>query len=128
MSDEGPSFDELLAACADDPVSRAVTAAYALVTVYDYEVSDLEVDRWVELVGGDGDAFRALAQALKERMDATTVWAASVLSEVRGDPAAVERVVNAARLAVVADEALERREEVAVALVAEALGIDPSTL
>lgn len=127
-SDLPPGFDALLDACAEDVPSRARTVAFALVTAYDHEVSDLEVDRYVSSLQGDGEAFRALALAMKRDLDGATVWSRGYLADARTDAAQVAEIVQAARSAAVADERLTRREEVALHLVAVAVGMDPSEL
>ena len=118
------SFDALLDACTDDPAVHARTAAFALVTAYDHEVSEREVARYVELVGGDAPAFGALATAMKGDLDRATAWVLAVLATSDRDAVAVDEVLEAARAAVVADEEIRPREELALRLVAQALGVD----
>ncbi|MCB9597061.1 MAG: TerB family tellurite resistance protein [Sandaracinaceae bacterium] len=125
MSDDAISFDALLDACTDDPGTHARTAAFALVTAYDHEVSEREIARYVELVGGDGPAFGALATAMKEDLDRATAWMMAVLATMERTEVRVEEILSAGRAAIVADEEIRPREELALRLVAQAIGLDP---
>ncbi|MCA9604032.1 MAG: TerB family tellurite resistance protein [Myxococcales bacterium] len=125
MDDAPISFDALLDACTDDPETHARTAAFALVTAYDHEVSDREVARYTELVGGDGEAFAALARAMKDDLDRATAWMMAVLATTDRDRVHVDAILDAGRAAVVADEEIRPREELALQLVAQALGLNP---
>lgn len=123
--DDPHSFDALLDACTDDPETHARTAAFALVTAYDHEVSEREIARYVELVGGDGPAFGALATAMKDDLDRATAWMMAVLATTDRDRVNVDAILDAGRAAIVADEEIRPREELALRLVAQALGLDP---
>ncbi len=135
MPEDDPTFDELLARCGGDPIVRAQTVAFALVTAYDHDVSDLEVGRYVELLrereapsGALGDAFEELARAMQADLDAATQWARGALKAHRHDDAVVQAAAQAARVAAVADAELAPREEVAMTIVAQALGLIPASM
>ncbi len=113
---------------------RLEALAYALVSAYDGDIADAERARFVDVVGdripGPRDtlaaAFEALAGALRDRLDAFEPEAIEMLEAAREDDALADRVLAAARRAVVADEILAAREEVAVARIAHAIGRDPN--
>jgi len=125
VTEPSPSFDSLLDAVSDERATRARTIAFALVTAYDHDVSDHEVERFGQLIGGDGEAFRALATTMKGDLDGATEWARGYLADERGDPRATRAIVEAARIAAIADAQLAEREEIALHVVAVALGLDP---
>jgi hypothetical protein len=126
---DGPtSFDALLDACTDDPTTHARTAAFALVTAYDHEVSDREIARYTELIGGDGGAFEVLARAMKDDLDRATAWMMAVLATTDRTTVNVDAILAAARAAIVADEQVRPREELALRIVASALGLDPAAV
>jgi len=120
-----PSFDSLLDAVSADRAVRARTIAFALVTAYDHDVSDAEVERFTQLIGGAGEAFRALATTMKRDLDGATEWARGYLAEARGEADSVQPIVEAARVAAIADSQLAEREEIALRIVAVAVGLDP---
>lgn len=127
MTEPALSLDELLAACGEPPEVRAATVAYALVTAYDHDVAELEIGRYLQLVHGDdasaGPAFAALAKAMQADLDAATRWATRSLAQFRHDDTLVQAAAEAARVAAVADAELAPREEVAMKIVADALGL-----
>lgn len=125
MTEPLPSFDSLLDAVSDDRGVRARTIAFGLVTAYDHDVSDSEVERFTQLIGGDGEAFRALASTMKRDLDGATAWARGYLADERGDADAIRAIVEAARVAAIADSQLAEREEIALRVVAVAVGLDP---
>jgi len=123
--DEPISFDALLDACTDDPETHARTAAFALVTAYDHEISEREIARYVDLIGGDGEAFGKLATAMKDDLDRATAWMMAVLATTDRGQVNVDAILAAGRAAIVADEEIRPREELALRIVAQALGVDP---
>ncbi len=119
----------------DDALLGSLAAAFALVATADAEVAQTEVERFLEVVRNepalgsvDADAleppFRALTEALLADPAEGRRRALDVLRAVRTEH--VPLVVAAAQMAVVADAHLVNVEELALAEVCRALGVDPS--
>ncbi|MFK7988605.1 MAG: hypothetical protein AB8I08_21475 [Sandaracinaceae bacterium] len=127
MSDSpsDPIFPPLLHACAQGDLERAKTVAFALVSAYDHEIADAEVRRYAELIGGDAAAFRALATAMKADLEHASDWVRAELARSREN---ADEVIRAARVAMISDDRLRPREEVALNLVAVAVGLDPDAV
>ncbi len=122
-------------ATGDEGLLRSLAVAFALVATADIEVADAEVERFLELVrsepaleGVEAAAletqFRALAQALLEDPVEGRERALGLIAATKPEHAPL--VVAAAQMAVVADAHLVTVEEVALAEVCRALGVDPS--
>ena len=128
----GAPLESLLAAVSPDVGVRAQTVAFALVAAHDTDISDVEVGRYVEIVADEvagplaevSARFSALAEAMKEDLPAASDFAREVLGGVKADASLVKKVVRAARAAAVADVELDRREEWALTIIGEALGVD----
>ncbi len=128
-------LDNLLSRFGDD-VLKAVVAVYALVTVYDDDVAESEIGRFVEHISELSDVaprtaetlFVELTDAMRDDRDAAE---AAVLDYVRGvkdEPGAAAKVQKSARIAAVADVHLDVRETVTLRSIAEALGVDPESM
>ncbi len=128
----GESLQTLLAAVSEDASVQAETAAYALVTAHDSDVSELEVGKFVEMMVDEvrgspaelGHRFATLAQAMKADLPAAADFTRDVLRGVKEDVEVARKVVRAARAAAIADMDLDRREEHALVMIGAALGVD----
>lgn len=119
----------------DDGLLGGLAAAFALVATADARVADAEVERFLDLVRsepalGNVDVaaleprFRELAQALLDDPREGRRRALALVAATKPEHAPL--VVAAAQMAVVADAHLVTVEEVALAEVCQALGVDPS--
>lgn len=122
-----------LAAEVDNPLLQAVAGAFVLVACSDAELAPQEIDRFLDVMKTAGikdlermDAtFRALAAEVLTDYQAGQQRALQLIAAVKGQPAA-SLVIDAARIAVVADHRLKEIEERVLAQVCEALGVDPA--
>ena len=132
MVDDQSELRSLLEGCASGDSARGQTAAFALVTAYDHDISELEVGRFVEYMldrserspAKLAEGFSHLAEAMKKDLDGATHFVTGLLTPLRHDPTLIEEVVRAARVAAVADTELQPREEVALKVIGEALGTE----
>ena len=125
-----------------EPVSPGVTAAcgaYLLVALADARVDQIEEARFLGGVVNDpgfrqfetgalAAEYNRLLGALKADWDGAEAEILSAVSSVRGDERVVGAVKVAARQAVIADQIIKPQEEVVLARLARALGIDTDEL
>lgn len=121
----------------DGTLLRAVAGAFALIACADGHLADAEVERFLTLVEGQDalksvsvedleQRFRKLSATFTAEYDLGERKATELVAAVRHDPEAVELVIRAAQIAIVADERLEPVEEVALTRLCRALEVDPS--
>lgn len=136
MSDESRG-DELWAVWSrfEDDELESLTAAFALVACYDHDVAQVETDRFANLVRefvDDAslpavvDAFSDLTTHMLRDFDEGRKQVLEIVAASRGNRARSQRIIRAAQAAIVADEVLDEREELALADLCEALGLDPA--
>jgi tellurite resistance protein len=115
----------------------AVAGAFALVACVDAEVTDTEIERFVEQLrqnrafsGVDLDGleqqFRQLSAAVLEDFESGRKRAIEAIRRVHGDTEVASQVVRAAQVALVADGQLHSAEEVILAEICTVLGLDPA--
>ena len=128
-------LDNLLSRFGDDVV-KAVVAAYALVTVYDDDVAEAEVGRFVEHISELSEVpprtaetlFVELTDAMRADRDAAEEAALGYIRAVKDEPGAASKIQKSARIAAVADVHLDVRETVILQSIAETLGVDPEAM
>ncbi len=128
-------LDNLLSRFGDDVV-KAVVAAFALVTVYDDDVAEAEIGRFVEHISDLSEVpprtaetlFVELTDAMRANRDAAEQAVLEYVTAVKDEPDAAKKVQQAARIAAVADVHLDVRETVILQSIAEALGVDPDSM
>ncbi len=121
---------------APDALLRAIAGAFAVVACADGDLSRSELDRFVRFVH-DHEAFRGLAVGTLVRLfrdlcdaifadfDIGRGGALAAVSALKGTPEA-DIVMHAAQVATLADDKLRKVEQVTLAIIAEALGLDPA--
>ncbi|MEM9493323.1 MAG: TerB family tellurite resistance protein [Myxococcota bacterium] len=126
-------FDEEIS----DALLRAVSGAFAAVACADGVLDEKEVDMFLDMVR-DSNAFtrvdlaaleqhfRNLATAILGDFEAGRKRALEEIAAARGNDKHTALVVSAAQIAIVADEKLRAREEVALRQICEVLGLDPA--
>lgn len=122
---------------APDSLLRGIAGAFAVVACADGELSRSELDRFVRFVH-DHEAFRGLevevlvrlfrdfADAVFADFDVGRGGALAAIASLKDTPEA-EMVMHAAQVATLADDKLRKVEQVTLAVIAEALGLDPTT-
>lgn len=128
-------LDNLLSRFGDD-VMKAIVAVYALVTVYDDDVAEAEIGRFVEHICELSDVaprtaetiFVELTDAMRADREASEQATLDYVRAVKDEPGAASKVQKSARIAAVADVHLDVRETVILQSIAEALGVDPDTM
>jgi tellurite resistance protein TerB len=125
-------FDEAVT----DELLRAVCGAFAIVAAADGDVVEEETTRFLEVLQDRSEAFPQLDMESVERLfrdlcnailadpEAGRLHALSEIAQVKGQPAHQELVRSAAQVAVIADHRVQRNEEVILAKICTALGID----
>ncbi|WP_422026697.1 TerB family tellurite resistance protein [Pyruvatibacter mobilis] len=120
-------------------VTHAVCGAYLLVAFSDGEFAPIEEGRLMAELAAD-DAFRAfdlsalnaemdeLIQAFTADYEATALDVLISIASVKEGEMAVRAVKHAARVAIIADQAISPQEEHALERVALALGLDKAAL
>lgn len=110
----------------------ALAAAFALVVCSDGTYMKSEARRWDELMPASGEtaavreAFDGYTRRLMADFKDARRRAHDALHTLRANkPEATRRVLHAARMAVVADNKVDEREEEALRAIATALGLDP---
>jgi tellurite resistance protein len=117
----------------------AACGAYLLVAFADARVATIEEARFLGGVVNDpafkpfssselANEYTRLLTALGDDYDAAEAEILSAVGSVKRDMRAVEAVKVAARHAVIADQVLKPQEDLALARVARALGVDPEDL
>lgn len=121
-----------------DKLLRAVCAAFAIVSSADGDVSEAEIDRFVEVIHSRSDAFpgvddaalertfRDIGQALLDDVSEGRRHALADIARVKDDERQRELVIGAARIAIAADERIDESEEAAMREICGALGVDPA--
>jgi len=129
-------FDETV----DDDLMRAVCGAFAIIAAADGDVSESEVDRFVDVMrsrhadlsGLDLEVaernFRELAEALLSDPEAGRKRALAEIARVKGSAVQRGLVRGAAYIAMVADADIKASEEVVLAEIYEALGERPEAI
>ncbi|NWG92576.1 MAG: tellurite resistance TerB family protein [Parvularculaceae bacterium] len=117
----------------------AACGAYLLVAFADARVATIEEARFLGGVVNDpafkpftpselADEYTRLLASLGADYDAAEKEILRAVESVKRDKRAVEAVKVAARHAVIADQALKPQEDLALARLARALGVDPKDL
>jgi tellurite resistance protein len=120
----------------DGGLLAAQAAAFAFVAACDGEVSPHESGRFVEFAleeGGESPFelardFDALTEGLLADLQGGRPLVLQTIARVRQNPSHVAKVGRAARMSAAADVDMADAEEVAMAEIAEALGVDPGKL
>ena len=112
----------------------AIIAAFCLISYADGELHDIELSRFVETMCAD-DAFpdidaarltadiHAMIAELKKDFSAGRTRALARIEKVKNDFRIMNRVVHAARVALIADGRIVEAEELLLADIHRALGI-----
>ncbi len=126
-----------------DPAAQtrvtAACGAYLVVALADARVATIEEARFLGGVVNDpafrrfapnalADEYTRLLNGLQADFDATQAEILSAISAIRDDPQAVAAVKVAARQAIIADQILKPQEDLVLARIAGALGLDPDAL
>lgn len=121
-----------------DVLLQAVSGAFAVVACADGEVAESEIEMFLDMVK-DIRAFasvhidqlerhfRDLADAILVDFEDGRRLALEAIATVKDDDKHKALVVSAAQIAIVADERLQEREEVALGQICEVLGLDPGS-
>lgn len=127
-------FDEAVT----DELLRAVCGAFAIVATADGDVVEEEMNRFLEVLQDQAEVFPQLDMESVERLfrdlcnailtdpEGGRQHALSEIAQVKGQPTHQELVRSAAQIAVLADQRVQRNEELSVAEICTALGIDPT--
>jgi len=118
-----------------DGLVRAVAGAFAVVACSDGELAEEEVEQFVKFAREheafhvlDRDAleaaFRSLCEALFTDIEVGRRHALSEAGHLRDDPEQARLVLEAGRIALLADHRETKAEREALGLLADALGID----
>jgi len=113
----------------------AACGAYLIVALADARVEAIEEARFLGGVVNDpafrrfdtadlASEYNRLMSALKADWNAAQAEILDAVSSVRADKGAVEAVKVAARQAVIADQVIKPQEEIVLARIARALGVD----
>ena len=113
----------------------AACGAYLIVALADARVEAIEEARFLGGVVNDpafrrfdtadlASEYNRLMSALKADWNAAEAEILNAVSSVRSDKGAVEAVKVAARQAVIADQVIKPQEEIVLARIARALGVD----
>lgn len=125
-------FDEAVT----DELLRAVCGAFAIVATADGDVVEEEMNRFLEVLQDQAEVFPQLDMESVERLfldlcnailtdpEGGHQHALSEIARVKGQPTHQKLVRSAAQIAVLADQRVQRNEEVIVAEICTALGID----
>ena len=125
-------FDEAVT----DELLRAVCGAFAIVATADGEVMEAEITRFLEVLQDQAEAFpqldmenverqfRDLCNAILADPEGGRQHALSEIAQVKGQSAHQELVRSAAQIAVIADDRVQRNEEVVMAEICTALEIE----
>jgi tellurite resistance protein TerB len=119
-----------------DTLLRAMCGAFAIIAVADGDVTEEETARFLSVIRERSEAFPKLDMALIEQQfrglcaalltdpEGGRQHALSEIEQVKGLPAQQEFVQSTAQIALVADQHVKRNEELVMAEICDALGID----
>jgi tellurite resistance protein len=119
--------------------ATAACGAYLLVALADARVERAEEARFLggivnhqafKFLSAESlsDEYNRLSAALRDEWDSTEAEILAAIASIRNHATAAEAVKLAARHAVVADLSLRPQEEIVLARVARALGLEPGEL
>ncbi|MCA9578236.1 MAG: TerB family tellurite resistance protein [Polyangiales bacterium] len=119
-----------------DPVLRAVSAAYCLIACADGQLEDSELAEYVRVAQGDArferldkskleHALRSFGEALQTDVAAGRARALAMAAEAASDEATCDLVLQAAKLAMQANDKVSKSEVDALRSLCTALGVNP---